>query len=85
LGGDLLTYLRKHRQLSEIKAVDIIGQIIEGEKYMLGKGILHRDLKPANILHDGKRWKIADFGFAIHTYREIKIKNNVGTPLYMPL
>ena len=46
---------------------------------------MHRDIKPANILKTHSHWKIADFGFAIKTEGEIKTRQNVGTPLYMPL
>jgi serine/threonine protein kinase len=42
-----------------------MNEIIEGVKYLLGRGVLHRDLKPANILNNRKNWKIADFGFAM--------------------
>ncbi len=63
--GDLLNYLTRRGKLEETVAVQIMREIIEGVKYLLGKGILHRDLKPANILNNRKCWKIADFGFAI--------------------
>ena len=62
-----------------------MADLIKGLQYLFAKTILHRDLKPGNILFDGQRWKIADFGFAIESVNEIKTKNNVGTPLYMPL
>lgn len=57
---------------------------MDGYKYLSQNNIIHRDLKPANILRFGNKWKIADFGFAIHSQTEIKTKYNVGTPLYMP-
>jgi serine/threonine protein kinase len=65
--------------------VEIMAEVIEGVQYLFKKGVLHRDLKPANILNNKKNWKIADFGFAIYSEREIKTRYNVGTPLYMPL
>lgn len=46
---------------------------------------MHRDIKPANILKNHSHWKLADFGFAIRAEGEIKTRQNVGTPLYMPL
>jgi serine/threonine protein kinase len=48
-------------------------------------GVIHRDIKPANIFRGEKSWKLGDFGFAIMSEGEIKTKQNVGTPLYMPL
>ena len=42
-----------------------MAEVVEGVQYLLKRGILHRDLKPANILSDGRRWKIADFGFSM--------------------
>lgn len=48
-------------------------------------GIIHRDIKPANIFKGGKSWKLGDFGFAMNAESEVKTKQNVGTPLYMPL
>jgi serine/threonine protein kinase len=60
-------------------------EVIEGVKYMMRMGVIHRDLKPANILRADRMWKIADFGFSILSSEEIRTKQNVGTPLYMPL
>jgi serine/threonine-protein kinase ULK/ATG1 len=48
-------------------------------------GVIHRDLKPANILRGDRIWKIADFGFSIKGRDEVRTRQNVGTPLYMPI
>lgn len=52
---------------------------------MMKMGIIHRDIKPANILRGDKIWKIADFGFSIIGRDEVRTRQNVGTPLYMPI
>lgn len=84
-GGDLLSYLSKKGKLSEEVSASIMGDVIEGVKYLLQQGVLHRDIKPANILRSDKSWKIADFGFSVFAREEIRTKQNVGTPLYMPI
>ncbi len=63
----------------------IIHEVIEAVKYLFTMGIIHRDIKPANIFKSHKSWKLGDFGFAIKAEGEVKTKQNVGTPLYMPL
>ncbi|CAM5999471.1 unnamed protein product [Sphagnum balticum] len=77
--------MARRGRLSEKQAAEIMGEVLEGVKYLLRLGVLHRDLKPANILRGEKSWKIADFGFAIRGREEVRTKQNVGTPLYMPL
>ncbi|WWC86605.1 uncharacterized protein L201_001482 [Kwoniella dendrophila CBS 6074] len=49
-GGDLWSYLEKHRQLREDEVRWIGWQMISGIKYLHEKGIVHRDVKPENIL-----------------------------------
>lgn len=84
-GGDLLEYMAKKGRLSEEAAAGIMSDIIEGTKYLMHMGVIHRDIKPANILRSDKIWKIADFGFSIMAREETKTRQNVGTPLYMPI
>ena len=71
--------------MSEDSAAGIMSDVVEGVKYLFKMGIIHRDIKPANILRGNKVWKIADFGFSIRGREEVRTRQNVGTPLYMPL
>lgn len=63
-GGDLLTYVRKRRKLTEDVAKYFFKQLIEGLAYLHhSKLIVHRDIKLDNILLDANgKIKIADFG-----------------------
>ena len=83
--GDLLEYMAKKGRLHEDQAALIMGEVVEGVKYLVRMGVIHRDLKPANILRGDRIWKIADFGFSIIGRDEVRTKQNVGTPLYMPI
>jgi serine/threonine protein kinase len=84
-GGDLLGFMTKKGRFDEDAAAVIMGEVLEGLRYLLQMGIIHRDIKPANILRSDKTWKIADFGFSICGREEVRTKQNVGTPLYMPI
>lgn len=48
--GDLQRFLIEHTQLPESDTREIIGQVIEGLKFMHDERFAHRDLKPGNIL-----------------------------------
>lgn len=65
-GGDLLSYVRKRRKLSELQAKYIFKQIIQGLQYLEKVNVVHRDIKLENILLDGfGRVKIGDFGVSV--------------------
>lgn len=62
-GGDLLTYVRKRKHLTEQRAKYFFKQIVAGLGYIHRMNIIHKDLKLENILIDNLgRIKICDFG-----------------------
>ncbi|WWD00904.1 hypothetical protein V866_007842 [Kwoniella sp. B9012] len=98
-GGDLWSYIDKHRQLQEDEVRWIGWQLISALKYLHEMGIVHRDVKPENILlHTScayPRILLADFGTATsqtrllstlgrHTGRHLRKINEQGTIDYFP-
>ena len=62
-GGDLLKHIKSNGPFTEVKAMSIIKDIVQGYKYIEENNIIHRDLKTSNIFLCKGRAKIADFGF----------------------
>ena len=84
-GGNLFSFIKKRRKLSEKTAKFLFKQIIEGIKYIHSKNIVHRDIKLENILIDLKNnIKICDFGIGkILKKKKEKVFEQCGTPMYM--
>ena len=83
-GGDLLTYVRKRRVLTENVAKVLLKQILDGLFYIHSKGILHRDIKLDNILLNMKgQIKIADFGVSKAITKNKLMTKQCGTPAYI--
>jgi|LauGreDrversion4_2_1035121.scaffolds.fasta_scaffold29774_2 serine/threonine protein kinase len=85
-GGDLLTYVRKRRKLTEEVAKYFFKQLIEGLAYLHhSKLIVHRDIKLDNILLDANgKIKIADFGVSRQVLSEAeRMTEQCGTPAYI--
>lgn len=83
--GDLSELIKLQKYITEDKAIEIMGQILNGYKYLMGRNIIHRDLKPANVMRFGSQWKIGDFGFSCFCKEDYVLeKLYVGTPFYMP-
>lgn len=69
---DLEEYVKKYLEPEDIN--NIIKQLIDGLKFIHGKGIIHSDIKPKNILVDvkKKRFYYTDFGLAVESGDDIK-------------
>jgi len=70
-GGNLFDMIKQDRQFTEMKAANVIKQLMFALNYMHGLNIMHRDLKPENIMcektEDGEvTIKLTDFGFATY-------------------
>ena len=84
-GGNLFSFVKKRRKLSEKISKFLFRQIIEGIQHIHSKKIVHRDIKLENILIDlNNRIKICDFGIGITLDSEDElIREQCGTPMYM--
>ena len=84
-GGNLFSFVKKRRKLSEKTAKFLFKQIILGIKYIHSKNIVHRDIKLENILIDLKNnIKICDFGIGkILSEKNEILYDQCGTPMYM--
>lgn len=63
-GESLASILKKNGALSEEKALNYIGQVLDALAYVHSKGLLHLDIKPGNIMIDRAtdRAILIDFG-----------------------
>ena len=84
-GGNLFSYVKKRRKLSEKVSKFLFRQIILGIKHIHSQLIVHRDIKLENILIDmNNKVKICDFGIGIILSSENKdLYSHCGTPLYI--
>ena len=84
-GGNLFSFLKKHRKVSEKTAKLLYRQIILGIKYIHEQGIVHRDIKLENILIDlNNNIKICDFGIGrVLSSPDQPLFDQCGTPMYI--
>ena len=84
-GGNLFSFLKKRRKVSEKTAKFLFKQIILGIKYMHKQNIVHRDIKLENILIDlNNNIKICDFGIGrVLSSPDQKLYDQCGTPMYI--
>ena len=84
-GGNLFSFVKKRRKLSEKTAKFLFRQIILGIKHIHSKKIVHRDIKLENILIDlNNNIKICDFGIGrILKNEKQMLFDKCGTPMYM--
>lgn len=62
-GGDLLSYIRRRKRLSEPLAAYFFKQVCLGVQFCHSKAIVHRDVKAENLLLDEDGLvKLCDFG-----------------------
>ena len=83
-GGDLLTYVRQRRKLTEDAAKSVFLRLVDGLNYCHAKSILHRDIKLDNILLNAVgHIKICDFGVSKIVQRGERMTEQCGTPAYI--
>ena len=83
--GDLYTYLKENKMLSEEKCVHLMDQLGSAIKTLHENKYVHRDLKLENILIFDKNdliLKIVDFGFA-EIINPNYLASRSGTPGYI--
>ena len=84
-GGNLFSFVKKRRKLSEKIAKFLFKQIILGIKHIHSHNIVHRDIKLENILIDfNNNIKICDFGIGriLNSNKQL-LHDKCGTPMYM--
>jgi len=84
-GKNLGDYLRSSGPLTPVKAIAILGPVLDAIAHAHAAGIIHRDLKPNNILidQDGTP-RVMDFGIAARVEALAEGDESfMGTPSYM--
>jgi serine/threonine protein kinase len=83
-GGNLCSYVKAKRRLSEEESRKIFFQILQSIEHLHMLGVTHRDIKLENILFDDKKdIKLIDFGFSTVCQPGKRLKVFCGTPSYM--
>ena len=84
-GGNLFSFVKKRRKLTEKISKFLFRQIILGIKHIHSQNIVHRDVKLENILIDlNNIIKICDFGIGrILSSPDELLHDQCGTPMYM--
>ena len=84
-GGNLFSFVKKRRKLSEKISKFLFRQIILGLQHIHSKNIVHRDVKLENILIDlNNTIKICDFGIGrVLSDPNDLLYDQCGTPMYM--
>ena len=84
-GGNLFSFVKKRRKLSEKISKFLFKQIILGLQHIHSHNIVHRDVKLENILIDlNNTIKICDFGIGrVLSNPNDLLYDQCGTPMYM--
>ena len=74
--------------IQELRAIEIIIQVLEGIQHIHNKNIVHRDIKPSNIIIDkNDNVKLLDFGiakdYAGDSFKTVIGEGVGGTPMFM--
>ena len=81
--GELFTYIKKHKVLSELEACKFFQQIISAIEYLHKLNVCHRDIKPENLLLDTEHnIKVIDFGLSNMYESGKRLKTACGSPCY---
>lgn len=80
-GGNLCSYVKAKRRLSEEESKRIFFQIMQAIEHLHGLGVSHRDVKLENVLFaNDKEIKLIDFGFSTVCQPGKRLKVFCGTP-----
>ena len=83
-GGNLCSYVKAKRRLSEEESRRIFFQLLQAMEYLHAQSVIHRDIKLENVLFgEGKDVKLIDFGFSTSSQPGKKLRVFCGTPSYM--
>jgi len=83
-GGNLCSYVKQKRRLSEEESKRIFFQVLQAIEFLHAQGVSHRDVKLENVLFaDSKDVKLIDFGFSTICQPGKRLKVFCGTPSYM--
>jgi MAP/microtubule affinity-regulating kinase len=83
-GGNLCSYVKAKRRLSEEESQRIFYQVLTAIDHLHSVGVTHRDIKLENVLFvdskDNRDVKLIDFGFSTVCQPGKKLKVFCGTP-----
>ena len=83
-GGNLCSYVKAKRRLSEDESRKIFFQIMQSVEHLHMLGVTHRDIKLENVLFaNSNDIKLIDFGFSTVCQPGKRLKVFCGTPSYM--
>lgn len=83
-GGNLCSYVKAKRRLSEEESRRIFFQLLQAMDYLHNLNVIHRDIKLENVLFgEGKDIKLIDFGFSTIHQQGKRHRVFCGTPSYM--